>query len=146
MTETSFVPPTLEAIDALLRFLPVFEQKGFVASKPCTFEMKGKNMVLFDEEQTPDVRDFIHAAYEGGFVFPYPWVEWQDQAERYVLNPQTMAEASLKDVCKLLTCHMRKERFCSGHLSSMFACGHIVEVLRRLQTLRFELASQMQAR
>jgi len=43
---------------------------------------------------------------------------------------------------KLLTTHVRKERFCEGHLLAMFESGHIVNVLRRLKGLRSTMGEQ----
>ncbi|WP_390621590.1 DUF6508 domain-containing protein [Roseimaritima sediminicola] len=37
---------------------------------------------------------------------------------------------------KLFTTHARKDRFCEGHLASMFENDHIPALLRRLRTLR----------
>ncbi len=134
-----FAEPTPEHIDELLQFLPIFERDGFVASTPPSEPLTMDNLFALEDELAPEVRDFIHAAYEGGFVFSYPWTEWQDTAERYVCEPDTLAQANLEDVCKLLTCHLRKERFCSGHLAAMFSCGHMVQVLQRLKVLQAQM-------
>ena len=50
--------------------------------------------------------------------------------------PDRLEQADLLDICRLLTTHVRKERFCSGHLPEMLECGHISQVLRRLQAIR----------
>ena len=51
------------------------------------------------------------------------------------LDPEKVATASLEDVRRLLTLHMRKERFCEGHMAEMIRSGHIVALLRRLDSL-----------
>ena len=44
--------------------------------------------------------------------------------------------ADSEPILKLLTTHVRKERFCEGHLAAMFEDGHIVALLRRLKVIR----------
>jgi hypothetical protein len=36
----------------------------------------------------------------------------------------------------LITIHVRKERFCEGHLPAVVKCGHMAALLRRLKELR----------
>lgn len=40
---------------------------------------------------------------------------------------------------KLLTTHVRKERFCSGHLAGMIENGHILALLKRLAAIRADM-------
>jgi len=53
-----------------------------------------------------------------------------------VNHPETIAQADLHDLCRLLTAHVRTERFCANHLPSMVRCGHITRLLQRLQEIR----------
>lgn len=135
-----FAPPTSIQIDALLRFLPMLEREGFVAAwrpRPQAPAQPGALLGFGDElEWAPELKAFHLAVYEEGFIHPFDWVRWNDQAERYVSEPDTLQRADLFDLCKLLTTHVRKERFCEGHLVAMVECGHIVDLLRRLQTIR----------
>jgi len=55
------------------------------------------------------------------------------------VNDETLLEeADLETLRKLLTTHVRKDRFCEGHLDYMFECGHITAILERLQQLEIE--------
>ena len=55
-------------------------------------------------------------------------------------QPETLAQADLQDLCRLLTTHVRTwswvVRFCANHLPSMVRCGHITRLLERLQEIR----------
>lgn len=134
-----FTPPGPAQIDALLQFLPVFEREGFVAcwerSLPPGMELSPLDLDLA-WEYAPELTAFAQAVYDEGFLYNFPWPEWQEQAEWYVNEPHRLEQADLLDICRLLTTHVRKERFCSGHLPEMVECGHISQVLRRLQTIR----------
>ena len=81
--------------------------------------------------------EFQQALYENGWVTPsFDWSEWQDTAREYVDKPLKIDSADAKTIQNLLTTHVRKERFCEGHLSAMFENGHIVALLRRLKAIR----------
>ena len=75
--------------------------------------------------------------YANDWVTPKAhWGEWQDVAEEYVDSPEKIKSADVVTVHKLFTTHVRKDRFCEGHLASMFENGHIVALLRRLKEIR----------
>ena len=84
---------------------------------------------------TEPAQRFVSALHEHGFIRPFDWGGWQSEAERYVEDPAQLQRADLETICKLLTIHVRKERFCEGHLAAMFECGHLTAVLRRLADL-----------
>jgi hypothetical protein len=81
----------------------------------------------------------VDALYAGGFIEPFDWPSWQDQAKEYVDHPDLLASADLEVLQKLFTTHVRKERFCSGHLAAMIRCGHLTAVLKRLAEIRQDM-------
>jgi hypothetical protein len=122
-------------LDAILRFLPIFERPNYV----------------FGEWQYPqgrfpycltssDVNDFDKVLYEQRIVIPFDWPSWQEEAFRYHSDPDALETADLLTLSKLLTTHVRKDRFAEGHLASMLECGHITAILRRLKAIREEMA------
>ena len=64
------------------------------------------------------------------------WVQWQDVAVEYVDLQEKIDSADVVTLKKLFTTHVRKDRFCEGHLATMFENGHIVALLRRLKEIR----------
>ena len=141
-----FTPPTPEQIDKLLEYLPVFQQPDFIPStdQQVPEALRGSLMAM-GQQWAPELSAFHKAIYEEGFAYSFPWVNWQDQAEEYVKHPETLAKADLVDICRLLTTHVRKERFCEGHLPAMMHCGHITQVLERLQAIRHAAGTAAQA-
>ncbi len=128
-------------IDRILSFLPYFEERPKNAYKvgggdeirPGLFQMPFASY-------TSTVDDFIQALYESEFVQPFDWTEWQDEAEKYVQDPGLLDDAGLETIIKLFTTHVRKERFCDGHLGTMILNGHILRLLQRLEKLAKQAA------
>ena len=90
------------------------------------------------EVHAREVDELIDALYECGFIQPFDWPAWQPTAEQYLEEPQRLAGADLGTLQKLLTIHVRKDRFCEGHFTEMTACGHITAILERLAKLSSE--------
>lgn len=122
--------PGRPACDALLRFLPIFEAPGFVFGK-----FEGAPGQFAYPTLVPEAWAFHDALLEHGWVAPFDWPAWQDEAEAYVEDASKLAAADLSTLQKLLTLHVRKERFCTGHLLDMFERGHITAILKRLETI-----------
>ena len=83
-----------------------------------------------------DAMDLIEVLYDGGYILTdFDWGAWQDEARRYVKDPLSVHDADLPTIKKLLTTHVRTERFCEGHLNAMCESGHLLVVLKRLKEL-----------
>ena len=75
--------------------------------------------------------------YANDWVTPeVDWVQWQDVAVEYVDLQEKIDSADVLTLKKLFTTHVRKDRFCEGHLATMLENGHIVALLRRLKEIR----------
>ena len=124
-------PVTGKQIDAILPFLEQFEEAGFSVG---TWPNELGVMSYFNFNEV--VLEFQQILYANDWVTPkVDWVEWQDVAEEYVDSPEKIKSADVVTVQKLFTTHVRKDRFCEGHLASMFENGHIVALLRRLKEI-----------
>jgi O-acetyl-ADP-ribose deacetylase len=77
--------------------------------------------------------------YKHHWVIPFDWPAWHQEAVRYRENRGMISGADLETLRKLLTTHVREDRFAEGHLSSAFKSGEIVAILRRLKELREEV-------
>ena len=122
---------TAEQVDAILPFLEEFAADGFsagsVVSQEGTFPWY---------KYEPIFHEFIHALYDNGWVLKrFDWGNWQDEAQEY-LSSSRLGSANAITIAKLFTTHVRKDRFCEGHLAQMFEIGHIVALLRRLKVIR----------
>ena len=126
---------TTEQIDAILPFLELFEQPDFVAG---THEADaGTGYPYFKKSES--VTKFVQALYENDWVTPkFDWTTWKD-SEVYINSPKNIQTADTITIVKLLTTHVRGDRFCEGHLAAMFKSGHILAILRRLREIRREM-------
>jgi hypothetical protein len=119
-------------IEAVLPFLDRFEAAGFEAG---AWNSPPGRLPWFVYAEA--VTEFQAALYDNGWVAPsFDWMEWQDTAREYVGSPDRIESADAETIQRLFTTHVRKERFCEGHLAAMFENGHIVALLRRLQEIR----------
>jgi hypothetical protein len=123
-------PPGKPNARAILAFLPVLEAPGFrfgeMVAKPAQFPYA---------RMAPEVAGLVQALYGSGWVEPFDWSEFQDEAIGYFENPSRLETVDLETVRKLLTLHVRKDRFCEGHFLEMLEKGHIQAILRRLAQL-----------
>jgi O-acetyl-ADP-ribose deacetylase len=90
------------------------------------------------EDHAPEVSRVVDAIYRRHLVIDFDWGAWQPQAQR-LLDPAAVATATLDQVRRLLTLHVRKERFCEGHLAQVIGSGHVSALLGRLGVLAAEL-------
>jgi ADP-ribosyl-[dinitrogen reductase] hydrolase len=117
---------TPDNIDAVLKFLPTLTQTDFSIGEWITQE---GGFPYFD--YTNEVLDFIKALSANGFIQPFDWMNWWE-GEQLVNNPSLVKKAGLQTLRKLLTAHVRADRFSEGHLAAMLESGHIVMILKRL--------------
>ena len=102
-------------IAALTAFLDAFEAPGFSFGK-MRCDPGVMPYYVFSEEASR----FHKCAYEYGWVLSdFDWTAW-DEGRRFVDDPQALESASLEDIERFLTAHLRQERFCEGHLGTMF--------------------------
>jgi len=134
--EFGSVPSSAE-FEAVLRFAPILQglpPERVVRWEGGQTEQVGTIVMPFAVYDRV-VDDFVQALYDHGFIQNFDWPGW-DEAQGYVERSERLATADLETCIKLLTTHVRKERFCEGHLAEMIISGHLLAVLRRLEELR----------
>jgi hypothetical protein len=126
---TEEVAPALgpQQIDAALKFLTVFERPG------CSFGTWSDAGYF---AYSPEVDDFVQTLYAQGVLVQFDWPSWQPEAQRYATEPEALKGADLMTLRKLLTTHVRADRFAEGHLASVLESGHMLAILRRLKDIR----------
>ena len=125
-----------EQIDAILPFLDRIEVEGFLAG---TWNSSPGEFSCFNFDEA--VSEFQRALYDNGWInaSSFKWPDWQETAQEFVSSPEKLDSADATTIQMLFTTHVRKERFCEGHLAAMFENGHIVALLRRLRQIRANL-------
>ncbi len=81
---------------------------------------------------------FIDDMYTLGWVkTDFDWPTWArtPEAQRLVNDAEALKTASAEDLARLLTAHLRQDRFCEGHLGEMFDTGHLTAIVVRAAAL-----------
>jgi len=114
----------------LLEFLPCFEAPDFRSGRWIT-----PPGTVGYYEYSRAAASFIDAVYASGLVEPFDWPAWTERAHQLMSQPEALARARLATIRRLITFHVRKERFCEGHIANVLETGHMVAVLRRAREL-----------
>ncbi|KAF5062341.1 hypothetical protein DSECCO2_305890 [anaerobic digester metagenome] len=124
------IAPTPDAIEAVLEFLPVFEDPHFL---PEVVVAEEKGWIF--EQYSREVYEFEKTLYRAGFIVRFDWARWEPVALRFFREPGRLDAADMSILRRLLTFHIRKNVACEGHLAEMLRAGHVQAILRRLETL-----------
>jgi hypothetical protein len=124
------VRPPRAGVEAVLAFLPIFEDPRFLP-EVVVAEEEGWTL----EQYTREVYEFERTLYRTGFVVRFDWSRWESEAFRYYRDPSLLAHAGCGEIRRLLTFHIRKNVICEGHLAVMLRDGHIQAILGRLAAL-----------
>jgi O-acetyl-ADP-ribose deacetylase (regulator of RNase III) len=138
---------TLKNLDRVLVFLPILETA--IAQKDSRlYEVNPQANPFSPYIYAREVNRFIQVLYDEGFILhSFDWGVWLEEANRYVAEPIHLDSADLVTLQKLMTTHIRAEKFKSGHLAQILDNGHLLIVLNRLCEIREELlASSSQSR
>jgi len=92
--------------------------------------------VSLEPSYHPAIRELMRSLNENHLVQPFDWSSWQPTAEKICKAQSLVSKASLETCTKLITLHVRKDRFCGGHFGEMVRSGHISAILHRLAELR----------
>ena len=89
--------PSLHDIDSVVRFLPMLEETPIDA----LFQREGDGVSssgVFTIGRTvtdPRIDEFVRSLIDHGFIQPFEWMDWAQEARKYVENQELMAGADL---------------------------------------------------
>ncbi len=118
-----------------MRFLPAFEAPDVAFSEPVEERPTEPGVTVWDEPPlSPLAEEFIQALHDHGWIIAFDWVRWP-LGPHLNAHPELIAKARVETLRRLLTAHVRADRFVSGHLAETFESGGFTAILRRLQQL-----------
>lgn len=123
--------PEADQIGVMLAFLPELSADGFCPGGVIPLEADGFPTDAFAALATR----FMDACYKCGMVVKFKWEQWDQEALRLVQDPGALAAADFPLLRRLLTWHVRQNRFDRTHLGTVIANGHILAILQRMQAL-----------
>ena len=131
MSQDSVPEIGFQKIDAVLKYLPLFEKPDYQFGQ--WMEPEGQFPYF---SFSPEVDEFMDTLNKQDMIIPFDWTSWREEAERYQSDPDALGTADLLTLRKLLTVHVRADRFAEGHLAGVFESGHITAILHRLKQIR----------
>ena len=136
----------LSKLCALGRYAAIFEAPGFTFGNWTEAPQTRPDVITlpFFQIQRCEAQAFTKMAYDRGWVRSFDWPKWMRTkvGRRFITNPATITSAMANQLSKLLTSHIRGERFCNGALNGAFEFRLLIAVARRAQTLHNELVRQ----
>jgi hypothetical protein len=131
------VRPPRAGVEAVLAFLPIFEDPRFLP-EVVVAEEEGWTL----EQYTREVYEFERTLYRTGFIVRFDWSRWEHEAFRFYRDPSLLEAADCGVLRRLLTFHIRKNVICEGHLAGMLRGGQVQAILRRLAALLGETSDE----
>ena len=127
---------TIDGIKKVLEFLPKFQDAKLEPGKWYSSEQINEKTSTFPcYEYSNVVSRFLNTLYNEEFIYSFDWSNWE-YGVKLSRNPELIQKANLLTLRKLMTAHIRNDRFCEGHLASVFKSGLVVKILERLRTLK----------
>ena len=136
---------TPECIDKVVSFIPMLislPAKDIANWQAPGKDDKGEQLMYIAPEYDRVVEELMDALNENHFVQPFDWGKWEPTAQKIQEEPNRLSKATLNTCIKLMTLHVRMDRFVGGHFGSIVKEGHIVAILRRLAELRKSVAAR----
>lgn len=133
-----YTPLSDQALLTICRFIPIFRELNtshLVVERPGEALSFVPLTIRLHGTYHPAVSEFRSALYECGLVQSYNWTAFSARASSLYEDPEEMSRAGLRTVVKLLTFHVRRDRFVEGHLCNMLAEGHLLAILRRIDQI-----------
>jgi O-acetyl-ADP-ribose deacetylase len=122
--------PNTDNLEAVLHLLPSIEKEEALLG-----EVVVKEGVFPYWTYSDLFENFVQTLYDNGWIIDFNWPQWQEEAKDYIDNIATLKKADLETLQKLITLHVRKNRFCDGHLVSIIKSGHIGDIFHRAKEI-----------
>jgi hypothetical protein len=84
-------------------------------------------------EYGPELMALLDDLLSSGLLVVFDWSAWRHEAERLERDRAALASADLDAIRRLLTFHVRADRFNDGHMAQVLSSGHLIAILRRLE-------------
>lgn len=88
---------TTQNIDAILRFLPIFEAPGFEFGR---YDPNGSVVTFYTLGE--DASRFYQVLYENNWIIKFPWMLWEEGQRHYHERPTQLDSLDLETLRKLL--------------------------------------------
>lgn len=128
-----------ERLQALAAFLPIVEAEDFCAGEmvfpPDTLD--GVSRFPYVAPSEP-VSQFCKMVHKKNWVVPFNWTEWvtfSEAKDLFMEDGDAVSKASAKQLSKMLTTCVRRDRLTEVSLIADFESGLMVRIIRRADVL-----------
>lgn len=84
----------------------------------------------------PDLHNLLGNFVRSGFIEMFDWQAWLETiGNEHLKSIEYLEKSDLETLRKLMTAHLRIERFAAGHLQGLFASGYMHAFILRLEAL-----------
>lgn len=130
--------PSRQALKAPADFLPRLREAGATA-KLLTADISPRSRGELRHHDTPTdlIQDFVQSAYDGGCVVSFDWSHWSatPKGRAIVHDPREIDRTTPEELIRVVTAHVRADRFNEGSLEGAFKNGILLAVAQRANTL-----------
>jgi Family of unknown function (DUF6508) len=128
-------PPSRADLAWLIGHIEAFERPGMRFGEWYSHASKtGVPPNWWHWSPSKEVDDFLKGLNVHGLIVDFDWSNW-NRLEHYKARPDAVGSAPLEDCLKLLTAHVRADRFVEGHFASTLESGELQRLLRRIREL-----------
>jgi len=112
-------------IDRVTCFIPRLDAipEDKISDFHCHTKADGTVVISLEPTYHPTIMEMMQAFRDNNFVQPFDWVKWQSAAAKFFHEPQHLPDARLSTCIKLITLHIRKDRFVGGHFGRWCGAG-----------------------
>lgn len=130
------------ALRQLAAFLPVFEAPDFSFSSTESPIEVGEDgtLLMRGYDYHPQVWKLLKTLDQRKWIYQdehFQWTEWKgtEEAQAFLKDPATLAQATLEQLARLMTVMVRQEPFVEGTLMDFWNSGLLLGILRRVAEL-----------
>jgi hypothetical protein len=126
-----------ERLQALAAFVPLLSDARLGFGRWAGGEERDGVLTIPWFSFSPEAERFMRTVYDYGFVRDFDWPTWAGTAEAVALrdDPDALAQASIDQLERLLTCLVRGDRFAEGTLAGAFDSGLLLRIAQRAAVL-----------
>lgn len=81
------------------------------------------------------VMEFVEACYQANLVQSFDWSAWAKKNADLAHEGKGIESADLDGIIRLVTAHIRADRFVEGHLLEILKSGLMRRIVERLQEI-----------
>ncbi|WP_219884730.1 O-acetyl-ADP-ribose deacetylase [Merismopedia glauca] len=130
-----FISTNVDRLNKICDFLP-----KLLNCPQKLYTINAELSLLEPYEYNPLIDNLTQTLYQENFILTdFDWMSWQETANIFSNNLESIKTADLSILKKLLTTYIRGDRFSSGYLASMLDGGQIIAILQRLEMIKIEM-------